>query len=244
MRARVRRRPAYDVCWECQRCLRRRYFRFGSERACPCGATTGTIVFGRYESVNVQPSVVETAPRVVVPKRRMRARLARRKDDVAKLKIVKRTTAEAAPKTAQAGPARTGAKVVKTKEGKGPATTGRFLGVTTGLSVTKFQNDTIARNAKAKLTDAQLAALWKKEFPNAKADYTESTVRGVRGLFNKGKHGNDAPAKPVPEFDAAGQALPFRGEKSAAKAAKAAAAPAKKSAVPAAPVKKLKKVVK
>jgi hypothetical protein len=131
-------------------------------------------------------------------------------------------------------------KAVKTKAGKGTPGegAGRFTGATTGLGVTKFQNQTLANNLKNKLSDAELAASWREEFPNAKASYDESTVKGVRGLFNKGKHGNDVPARPIPEFDENGQALPFRGEKSAAKTAAREA-----KAAPAAPVKKGKTVV-
>src|SRR3982750_724433 len=126
--------------------------------------------------------------------------------EMAKLKIVRRDADTAKP--AAAGSARTGAKVEKVKAGKGPANqaAGRFTGRTSGLSVTKFQNQSIASNLKRKLTDEQLALEWKREFPNAKADYTAETVRGVRNLFNKGKHGNNdgeplPESKRIPEFD-------------------------------------------
>ena len=149
-----------------------------------------------------------------------------------KFKLIKPKAEE---KTAAAGSKRTGAKVEKTKAGKrepgGGA--GRYTGVTTGLSVTKYQNKTILDNMKAKKTDDEIAAMWRREFPNARAQYTAETVRGVRGLVNKGKHGNDAPSRPVPEFDESGDALPFRGEKSAAAREKREAkeAPAKKGKV-------------
>lgn len=145
------------------------------------------------------------------------------------LKIVKRRKDEdAAPvKTAKAGTARSGAKVEKSekseKSGRSRAasseSTGRFLGATSGLGIAKFQNKTILENAKRRLTDEELAKMWRKEFPNAKADFTAATVRSVRGLVNRGKHGNDAPNRPIPEFDDSGTALPFRGEKKAAKEA-------------------------
>jgi len=132
-----------------------------------------------------------------------------------KFKIVKRNVPEA--KTAQPGSTRTGAKVEKVKDGRrATSAAGRFTGRTTGLSIAKFQNKTIEDNRKKRLSDAALVRVWKQEFPNAKSDYTESIVKGVRGLYNRGKHGNDAPRIPVPEYDDAGQALPFRGEKAAA----------------------------
>lgn len=152
------------------------------------------------------------------------------------LKLIRKNDAA---KPAAAGSARTGAKVEKVKAGKGTpgGAVGRYAGRTSGLSVTKFQNQSIESNRKRKLTDEQLAKEWRNEFPNAKADYTAETVRGVRNLYNKGKHGNDAPSSPVPEFDDAGQALPFWGEKAAAKQAarEAKSAPAKGK------VKKVKK---
>jgi len=162
---------------------------------------------------------------------------------MSKLKLIRKNATVAAAKPAAAGSARTGAKVEKVKAGKGAApggAVGRYSGRTSGLSVTKFQNQSIESNRKRKQTDEQLAKEWRNEFPNAKADYTAETVRGVRNLYNKGNHGNDAPSTPVPEFDDAGQALPFWGQKSAAKAAarEEKAAPAKGK------VKKVKKLKK
>lgn len=149
---------------------------------------------------------------------------------MAKFKLVKRSKEEAASKPAAAGSARTGAKVVKTKAGKGTpgSSAGRFIGKTSGMSVTKYQNKTLADNLKRHLSDEQLAADWRKEFPNARAEYTAETVRGVRSVYNRGKHGNDVPRTPTPEY-IDGEAQPFRGEKSAAKRERAAekAAPKK-----------------
>lgn len=158
---------------------------------------------------------------------RLRVRVRRRSSAMAKvLKIVKRRKDEdAAPvKTAKAGTTRSGAKVEKSeKSGRSRSASsesaGRFIGVTSGLGIAKFQNKTILENAKRRLTDEELAKAWRKEFPNAKADFTAATVRSVRGLVNRGKHGNDAPNRPIPEFDDSGTALPFRGEKKAAKEA-------------------------
>lgn len=181
--------------------------------------------------------------------RTMRVILAKRTSMAQKLKIVSRTksaeAAKASAKTAQPGTTKTGAKVVKTKEGKGQpgSSQGRFLGITSGLGVAKFQNQTFDNQKKRKLTDAQIAALWTKEFPNAKATYNAEMVPGVRSAYNRGKHGNNdgnPVVPPVPQYDESGDALPMRGEKTAAKKAakesKAeAAAPANKV------IKKLKK---
>lgn len=151
------------------------------------------------------------------------------------LKIVKRAEA----KTAKPGSKVTGAKVEKVKSGKGQpgAAAGRFIGRTSGLGVTKFQNQSLETNKKRKLDDEQLALEWKREFPNAKADYTAETVRGVRNLYNKGKHGNNdgeplSDSQRIPEF-IDGEAQPFWGEKAAAKAAarEEKAAPPKKGKV-------------
>ena len=156
---------------------------------------------------------------------------------MAKFKIV-RGAAAATAKPAASGSTKTGAKVEKTKSGKGQpgAAVGRYTGRKSGLGVTKYQNQSIESNRKRKLTDEQLAHEWRDEFPNAKADYTAETVRGVRNLYNLGKHGNDKPSNPVPQFDDAGQAMPFWGERAKAKGSKASAKEA--------PVKKAGKVLK
>ena len=116
----------------------------------------------------------------------------------------------------------------------------RFAGVTTGLGVLAYQNKSLFDNAKKKLTDDQLAADWRREFPNAIAEYTAETVNGVRNLVNRGKHGNpdNVPVKPLHAWDENGQPVANWGEKGKAKAeAKAAKAEAE-----AKPVKKVKKV--
>jgi hypothetical protein len=154
---------------------------------------------------------------------------------VAKFKIVRGKKSDG-DKTAKPGSVRTGAKVEKVKAGKSTNEgAGRFIGRTSGLGVCKYQNQSIETNLKRKKTDEELAREWKNEFPNAKADYTADTVRSVRNLYNKGKHGQDdtPPRVRVPEYNEAGEALPFWGEKAeAAKAAKAEkSAPAKKGKV-------------
>lgn len=123
-------------------------------------------------------------------------------------------------------PVKKGKSEKRTSEGK--ANPGnRYTGVTSGLGVTEFQNKTILDNPKKKLTDEAIAKLWRKEFPKAKA-YTAEDVAGVRSMVNRGTHGNEAPAKLVHGYDDEGEALPLRGEKSAAKKA---AAKAKATAV-------------
>ena len=99
----------------------------------------------------------------------------------------------------------------------------RYVGATSGLRVKEFQNKTLADNVKAKLTDAQLAKLWREEFPKA-ASFDEKMVASVRAAYNRGAHGNEAPEKKIPAFDETGTALAIRGEKSAAKAAAKTAA--------------------
>ena len=89
-------------------------------------------------------------------------------------------------------------------------TGGKFTGKTTELSVSDFQNKTIAGNKRDHLTDKVIAKMWKDEFPKAKS-YTEKDVASVRSVFNKGKHGNDASAKPILEYDHDGN--PIKKEK-------------------------------
>lgn len=114
-------------------------------------------------------------------------------------------------------PKKAKAKAKAKKEAK----TGKYTGVTTGLGVAAFQNQLMERNFKAKLTDPQLAAAMRREFPEA-IDYNEDHVVGIRSSWNKGNHENDKPARPLPQFDDTGKAMPFWGEKSAAeKAARA-----------------------
>jgi hypothetical protein len=99
---------------------------------------------------------------------------------------------------------------------------GRYTGATSGLGVQAFQTKTLEDNFKNKLTDEQIAELWRKEFPKA-VKFSDKTVRGVRTRFNKGIHGGQdgtAPKRVSRSFDEDGNELPLRGEKSEAKAAK------------------------
>lgn len=86
----------------------------------------------------------------------------------------------------------------------------KFTGKTSGSGVSDFQNKTISGNKRDHLTDKVIARMWRDEFPKAKA-YTEKDVFSVRSAFNKGKHGNDAPARPIPEYDRDGN--PIKKEK-------------------------------
>jgi hypothetical protein len=128
---------------------------------------------------------------------------------MAKLKVVQKVEEE--PVVTKKG--RRAAKAAAKEEKKG---VGRYTGATTGMSVTEFQNQLMERNFKVKMTDPQLAAAMRREFPEA-IDYDEDHVAGIRGAWNKGKHGNIQPTRPLPEFDDTGTALPLWGEKSAAR---------------------------
>ena len=86
----------------------------------------------------------------------------------------------------------------------------KFIGKTSGLSVLAFQNKIISGNRRDHLTDKVIAREWRNEFPKAKS-YTDKDVASVRSVFNKGKHGNDAPAKPILEYDRDGN--PVKKEK-------------------------------
>ena len=104
----------------------------------------------------------------------------------------------------------------KTDQSKG----GRYAGKTSSLGVLAFQNKSLLDNRRGKMDDASLAQTWCEEFPSAKA-YTAKDVNSVRNAFNKGKHGNDVPARPVLQYDEEGN--PIKKKK--------AAPPEKKKAV-------------
>jgi hypothetical protein len=90
-------------------------------------------------------------------------------------------------------------------------------GRTTGMRVMQFQDQLLADNMKAKLTDAQLLEAMRKEFPNAKGKIFTADqetrlgiMRVVRRLFNEGRHGSQtiqAPKGGVPQFDAKGEVV-------------------------------------
>src|SRR5436853_2562146 len=88
------------------------------------------------------------------------------------LKIGNKSKAIADAKVAKPGASATGAKIEKTKSGPGKVVEnarGRTLGMTSGLSIAKFQNLTLEQNRKKRLTDEQLADLWQREHPQSKA---------------------------------------------------------------------------
>lgn len=115
---------------------------------------------------------------------------------MAKVKVVKKQTVdvEAEPETPKSKVV-TMPKKAKPAEASESKKTSRFKGVNSGLRVRDFQDKTLKENAKAKLTDAQLAELWNKEFPHAK-QVSEKMVGIVRKLYNAGKHGK---LTPVPD---------------------------------------------
>jgi hypothetical protein len=122
------------------------------------------------------------------------------KESMAKAKIVKMPKAAKKKTTSKAKSA--------TKSPK--KTGGKFIGKSSGLSVITFQNKSISGNKRDHLTDKVIAKEWRDEFPKAKS-YTDKDVASVRSAFNKGKHGNDAPAKPILEYDRDGN--PIKKEK-------------------------------
>lgn len=106
----------------------------------------------------------------------------------------------AAPVAVAAAPA---AKKAKASEGK-------YIGATSGLRVGVFQNKTLEDNRKKKLTDEELVALWNAEYPNARTGYNLEIVRGVRNMYNLGKHNNEVPVVAIPEYDAEGKPVAAR----------------------------------
>lgn len=69
-------------------------------------------------------------------------------------------------------------------------------GVKTGLSVMDYQDQTMLHNNKKKLTDEQIVADWRAEFPNTNGKWVHDdknamfVVRVVRKFFNLRQHGN------------------------------------------------------
>ena len=124
------------------------------------------------------------------------------KDSMPKAKIVKMPR----PKVVKNKPASKAKSTAKSAKKVGS----KFTGKTSGLGVSDFQNKTITGNKRDHLTDKVIAKMWRDEFPKAKA-YTEQDVASVRSAFNKGKHGNDAPARPISEYDRDGN--PIKKEK-------------------------------
>jgi len=185
--------PDGHITLECQKCSARYNIPSIEEmRLCDtCGSGVQTIKYGRVPIDPVTPSSSLTI------KRRKESTL------MAKAKIVKMPTATPKKKATK--------KVAKNPVGR------KFKGKNSGLSVLAYQNKSLLDNRKAKLSDKKLAKIWRDEFPDAKA-YTEKVVASVRRAFNRGKHGNEAPARPIPEFDANGN--PIKKEKAVEKKVK------------------------
>jgi hypothetical protein len=115
---------------------------------------------------------------------------------------------------------------------------GKFRGVKSGMRVMEFQDWQLAQQPKRRLTDVQLLDEMKREFPQCTgkiftADLPTrlAILRGVRALFNAGKHSKGAarPEQPVVEVTRERGAKPKReqGEvlRSTEPMADAAAAP-------------------
>lgn len=92
-------------------------------------------------------------------------------------------TAEAKPKAAKA-------------EAK-PKAPSINIGVKSGMHVMAYQDHTFEINATRKLTNEELAADWRAEFPNSKAvkagRITAEMVAAVRSLYNRGTGGHGTP---------------------------------------------------
>lgn len=113
--------------------------------------------------------------------------------------------------------AATTAKTAKPKAEK--ATSGKYLGKTSGLRVQAFQDKLMKDNYKAKQTDVALAKAMRAEFPNAVA-FTEAHVAGIRSQWNNGKRPSQegaVPAKRLSKFDDEGNEVnPRAGRKAGA----------------------------
>ncbi|TXH19726.1 MAG: hypothetical protein E6R03_00155 [Hyphomicrobiaceae bacterium] len=108
----------------------------------------------------------------------------------------------------------TAAKPVKEKKPikDGPGGRARS-GLTTGLGIAAFQDQLMAKNFKAKLTDEELAAAMRAEFPEA-VPYTTAHVAGIRSMWNNGKRTSQHGVKPdvaLTGFNAEGQPITGRG---------------------------------
>jgi hypothetical protein len=120
-----------------------------------------------------------------------------------KKNVVTPTTKKSAKPVVNAKQVSASTSAVATSKAKTPvtpvavqATASINKGKTTGMRVMAFQDLTLKRNdePKYRLTDTELAALWRAEFPQSRAVLAgridESIVRGVRNLFNQGTGGH------------------------------------------------------
>jgi hypothetical protein len=152
----------------------------------------------------------------------------RRRTIVKKLKKIKKTeTPTEAPKAEVKQPetkatTKTEAKAKTDKPVKASINKGK----TTGMRIMEYQDSTLAKNGKTKLSDEAMAKNWREEFPNARCQFTAEIVAGVRRLFNAGKHGSQkisAPDGGVKRYDENGAVIPERQRKAKAKAESVAA---------------------
>lgn len=119
-------------------------------------------------------------------------------------------TATAAPKAqtkAQNAKADAKGKIAEAKtkakpvadEAKTAARVGVNIGASSGMRIMAYQDHTFEINDQPsrRLTDEQLAADWRKEFPNSRAvqngRITADMVRAVRRLYNAGTGGHGTP---------------------------------------------------
>jgi len=189
--------PGERIVLECQKCSTR-YEIFSEEDIDLCKTCGSCIQTVRYGFISPEP--VDT----ISSEHRSNTLL------MAKAKIVKMPPEITGKKK----------KTKKTSKKADQSKGGRYAGKTSSLGVLAFQNKSLLDNRREKLDDASLAQTWCEEFPSAKT-YTAKDVNSVRNAFNKGKHGNDVPARPVLQYDEEGN--PIKKKK--------AAPPEKKKAV-------------
>lgn len=101
--------------------------------------------------------------------------------------------------TAKAAPAiKAEVKTVKTPKVKAPSIN---IGVKTGMRVMAYQDHTFEVNDQPnrRLTNDELAADWRAEFPNSRAvqhgRITGEMVAAVRSLYNRGTGGHGTPGE-------------------------------------------------
>jgi hypothetical protein len=179
-----------SIVMECQHCSTRyKVFSLEETKSCnTCGSDIQTIKYGRMSiESRKQYSSLTIKPRKGNP-------------SMARPKIVKMPEADS----------KKSKKTTKNPVGR------RFKGKSSGTGVLAFQNKSLTDNRRAKETDKVIAKAWRDEFPNAKS-YTEKDVASVRRAFNRGKHGNEAPSRPLVAFDHNGD--PIKKEKAVVKKA-------------------------
>jgi hypothetical protein len=99
------------------------------------------------------------------------------------------------PATAAAAQKQTGALTPAAKDAP-PKAPSKFVATVTWegaakrVHVAEYQDMTFAVNPTRKLTDVELAADWRRVFPNA-VTYTEFHVQGARRDFNAGRHSKE-----------------------------------------------------